>query len=119
MTDRKVPAVPAGTRAGGRRLWVSTLGKFELAEHEMTLLREAVRMADRLDALHVAVGDAVIVSGKDGPKVHPGLVEARQLEIALARVLVALRLPDDDGAQAQRRVGVRGVYSLPRRSSSA
>lgn len=53
-----------------------------------------------------------------GQRVHPALVEARQLRIALARLIAALPLPagdEDDqaaGRRPQRRVGVRGIYTL-------
>ena len=68
-----------------------------------------------MDVLAAAVAaDGVMRGGK----VHPGLVEARQLRIALARLLGALRLPagdEDDqaaGRRPQRRVGARGVYQI-------
>ncbi|SFO52706.1 hypothetical protein SAMN05216207_107811 [Pseudonocardia ammonioxydans] len=93
-------------------MWDAVLGDFELEEHELALLREAVRCVDTLDQL-----DA-IVRADSGPidpsgRVHPGVVEARQLRVTLARVLAALRLPsgDEDEARPQRRAGVRGTYA--------
>lgn len=118
MADKKVAAPPKGTGPSGRALWNDVLGKYELEEHELALLREAVRSVDQLDKLHAIVeNDGLIISGpNDVPRMHPAAVEARQLRIALARVIAALRLPaDDDGSGAlhrpQRRVGVRGIYS--------
>lgn len=110
----KIAAVPKGAKASGRALWRDVLGKYDLEEHEMALLREAVRTVDDLDGLAAVVADEGMTLG---PRVHPALVEARQLRIALARLLGALRLPagdEDDqaaGRRPQRRVGVRGVYS--------
>jgi hypothetical protein len=49
-------------------------------------------------------------------RVHPALVESRQLKVAFARLAAALRLPagdeSDPGAsrRPQRRMGARGVY---------
>jgi len=70
---------------------------------------------DRLDA--VVRADGGMIDTPSGVKVHPGLVEARQLRIALARLLAALRLPDgevgtESQGRRQRRAGARGVYQL-------
>lgn len=106
------PPAPTGARAAGLRLWLSITEEFDLEEHELVLLREAVRSVDVLDVL-----DAVVRSegpiGEDG-RAHPAAVEARQQKLVLARVLAALRLPsgDEDAARPQRRVGARGVYGL-------
>lgn len=90
----KVPVVPKGTGAGGARLWRDILGAYELQEHEMALLREAVRTVDQLDQLHAMVNrEGLIIGGPHGSKPHPALTEARQQRIALARVLAALRPP--------------------------
>jgi len=128
MTDAsKPPRPPAGARANGRRLWDSVVSDFDLDIHELALLAEAVRTVDRLDQLDQQVRtDGVMVPGRDGPRVHPALVESRLAKIALARVLAALRLPSgEEDARPQRRVGVRGTYDLgsnvrqlPRRSAS-
>lgn len=117
-TTPKTPPAPAGAKASGRRLWRDVLGKYELEEHEEALLREAVRTVDLLDDLAAVVADeGLMVDGPHGSKVHPAMVEARQLKIALARLLAALRLPageEDDGSvrRPQRRVGARGVYGV-------
>ena len=113
MTEKQ-PAPPKGTRSGGKKLWCDVLGKYELEQHEIALLREAVRTVDDLDAL----ADVVAAEGVTiGYRVHPALVEARQLRISLARLVGALRLPagdEDDqpaGRRPQRRGGARGVYA--------
>lgn len=113
-----IPKAPAGTKTAGRRLWQSILAEYELEEHEAALLREMVRTVDRLDELHALVDrDGVMV----GDRLHPAMVEARQLRIALARLSAALRLPagDEESGDAkqgtrrpQRRVGVRGPYRM-------
>src|SRR5512132_4083523 len=118
MVATSPPKPPPGTRTAGRRLWRSVLSAYELEEHEMALLREACRTVDRLDELHALVErDGVMV----GDRLHPAMVEARQLRIALARLAAALRLPagDEESGDAkqgtrrpQRRVGVRGPYAL-------
>jgi hypothetical protein len=106
----------------GKRLWRAVLGEFEFQEHEMTLLRQAVRVADLCDQLQAVVeaeGPMLRVDGT--PRTHPAVVELRQQRIVLARLVVALRVPlgdqEQDGGSAgeamrlQRR-GVRGFYSI-------
>jgi hypothetical protein len=88
---------------------------FELDEHEMALLIEAVRTVDLLELLDAAVRkDGPLLDSPQGLKAHPAAVEARQQRIALARLLAALRLPAGEAADGrpQRRVGVRGTYGI-------
>jgi hypothetical protein len=113
------PKPPQGTKAPGRRLWASVVDDFELEEHELALLVEAVRTVDLLDLLDARVrAEGALVTTPHGDKAHPAAVEARQQRIALARLLAALRLPSGDegdhqgNARPQRRVGARGVYGI-------
>lgn len=114
------PKAPQGLRAAGRRLWDSVLDEYELEEHELALLVEAVRTVDLLDQLDATVrNEGPIVTSPQGSKANPAAVEARQQKIALARLLAALRLPagEESDTQAgarrpQRRVGARGVYGI-------
>lgn len=88
----------------------SVLARYELQDHERVLLDEIARTMDDLDALaaHVASAGHTIAG-----RVNPALTEARQMRIALARLVAALRLPEDDDENTpQRRVGVRGTYSM-------
>lgn len=118
-TRSQPPAPPKGTGPTGRKLWIGVLKDWTLEVHEMALLTEAVRTVDALDQLHkrVAKDGEIIVDRFGQPKAHPALVEARQLKIAYARLLAALRLPDGDegdesAGRRQRRVGARGTYGL-------
>jgi hypothetical protein len=94
------------------------LADWTLEVHEMALLLEAVRTVDQLDKLHaITEAEGLVVASKSGQRAHPAQVESRQLRIALARLLAALRLPDGEEGQEgqgrrQRRVGARGVYGL-------
>lgn len=120
----RTPPPPAGLAAAGRRLWRSVLSAFDLAEHELTLLRQACRVADLCDQLHAVVAKegAITASRLGEPRVHPAVVELRQQRLVLARLVVALRVPLGDqedqspsvsasspAARLQRR-GLRGVY---------
>ena len=116
-----IPRAPEGARTAGKRLWKAVLSDFELAEHEMALLRQAVRVADLCDQLQAVVeaeGPMLRVDGT--PRTHPAVVELRQQRIVLARLVVALRVPLGDQEQdagsgeptrLQRR-GTRGFYAV-------
>lgn len=117
------PRAPEGAKAAGKRLWRSVLDEFELDEHELVLLRQAVRAADLCEDLQRVVEDeGPIVSSRGEAKTHPAVVELRQQRILLARLIVALRVPlgDQEGAGESRmspgrrlqRRGVRGVYGI-------
>jgi hypothetical protein len=118
-SEPKPPAPPDAPKGIGPRaaaLWADVVAEWMLDEHELILLDEAVRTVDMLDRLAAIVAaDGPVIDGKAGLKAHPALVESRQLRITLARLLAALRLPDGDvgdDQRRQRRVGVRGVYGL-------
>jgi hypothetical protein len=109
-----IPKPPEGLGAGGRRLWRAVLRDYELAEHEMLLLREAAFTSDLCEALQ-AVIDAegpTTANHLGGVKMHPALAELRQQRLALARLVVCLRVPlgDEDAGRAQYR-GLRGVHT--------
>ncbi len=119
MAAKQIPAPPKGTGVNGAKLWRDVLGKYELEQHELALLREMIRTVDLLDKLAAITGrEGLLVKGPHGSKPHPAVVEARQARIALARLTAALRLPAGDendpaaGRRPQRRVGVRGVYGV-------
>jgi len=111
-TSPKLPAVPAGSGTAGRRLWRAVVEDYDLAEHELVLLRQAVGVADLCELLAGVVDrEGPIVAGR----AHAALVELRQQRILLARLVVALRVlmgdEDNAGERSQYR-GVRGVYSI-------
>lgn len=113
-----VPKPPAGLASAGKRLWTSVLTAWDLEEHERALLLEAARTVDVLDRLaEIVARDGDMVATSQGPRMHPAVVEARQLRIAFARQVAALRLPDGESGdeslgRRQRRSGVRGMYKL-------
>jgi len=95
-------------------LWTSVTDVYDLQEHESTLLREAARTADLLADLDAVIRrDGAVIDTEHGPKAHPAAVEARLQRLTLARLLSALRLPDDDAEQRpQHRGGARGFYAV-------
>ncbi len=97
----KIPPVPTGTGPAGRHLWRAVLTDYELVEHEVTLLRQAVRTVDLCDDLQRVVdAEGVMATNRLGDaKTHPAISELRQQRLALARLVVALRVPLGDQEQ--------------------
>ncbi|BBY33356.1 hypothetical protein BST33_10045 [Mycolicibacter minnesotensis] len=119
----EVHRAPAGLRARGKRLWSSVTADFELDEHELALLEDAARTADLIAQLQERIDRDGVMTEAYGGRAHPCLGEVRQQRLALARLLVALRVPsgeesdeDDDepvrrSGRPQRR-GMRGIYAV-------
>ncbi len=112
------PRPPRGTGKAGAALWRAVLAAYELEQHELLLLREAVRTVNVLDDLTDRVAaEGAVVDSPQGTKAHPALVEARQQRLVLAGILAALRLPageesEEGERRPQRQMGVRGIYAL-------
>lgn len=111
------PKLPAGLKAGGRKLWRSVTDEYELGEHELSILLEASRTVDALDALENIVREEGVTNvSPQGVRAHPALVEARQQRVTLAKLVASLRIPLEDSEEAgrtpQQRVGVRAVSSI-------
>lgn len=89
----------------------AVLEEFVLAEHELSLLRQAVAVADLCETLQVEVDRSGLLVGG---RINPALVELRQQRILLVGLIVALRVPigdaEEDGRDQRR--GLRGVYGL-------
>jgi hypothetical protein len=108
------PAPPRDLGPDGLRLWQAITAEYDLAEHELVLLRQAARVADVCADLHgITSQEGLLVDGR----IHPAAVELRQQRVLLARMIVALRVPLDEdgdvkpgGTRTQYR-GTRGVYA--------
>ena len=102
------------TRAGrGRRLWRAVCSELELNEHEVALLHEAARCLDILDQLDALTRRSGVLL--PDLRLAPWVIEIRQQQLVLTRLLASLRLPDDlslPGVRPQRRGGARGAYGL-------
>jgi len=115
MTDQlRAPSPPRGLQDPGKRLWRAVTGDYELRQHELDLLERACIVLDRLKTLDAVVARDGVGAG-DRP--HPALIESRMQSIVFARLIVALRLPDDEDETLHRpqRRGSRGVYQITRR----
>ena len=94
---------PAGLGARGRRLWKSVLCDFEPSETERTLLIEACRCLDDIEALQAAVaGYPMMTTGsRDQDIVHPLRAELRSQRLLLARLLSQLDVPAEEAGDGK------------------
>lgn len=107
-------APPTGLSTAARKLWTATTKDYDLAEHELALLEKACRTLDIVvDLESIVAAEGAVLTSPQGAKAHPALVEARQQRLAFARLVAALRIPDDAeaGARKQHR-GIRGIYKV-------
>jgi hypothetical protein len=114
MTSSSTPEpAPEDTGPDGRRLWNAISREYEMEEHELVLLRQAVRVADTCTDLQALLDrDGLLVRNR----IHPASVELRQQRLLLGRLIVALRVPsgdtgDEEGAPRTQYRGLRGPYA--------
>lgn len=128
-SDESVAAAESETLAPfelsfrGARLWDSLLAQDEQLTDESHPMREvalsACRTADRVEQLErTSASVPHVIEGKAGPTMHPVLAEVRQQAALLARLVAALRLPDEASGKRPQRRQVRGVQ-LPAEVRSA
>ena len=92
-------------------MWRAVVSDYDLAEHELAILVQAVHVADVCAELQALVDEqGLMLDGRP----HAALVELRLQRILLARLVVALRVPmgDEDAADRTQHRGVRGVYGV-------
>ena len=103
---------PQGLGTSGQNLWESIESVFELAEHELAQLEEACRIRDTISVLRDQVSkDGTMLASSQGQRLHPGIVEIRQQQLALARLLATLQVPGLEEDELPSSRGVRGVYA--------
>jgi phage terminase small subunit len=103
---------PRGFGSAGRKLWDAAVAEFEWAQHELAMLEEACRTRDRIVQLDAKVSDdGMMIESSQGMRIHPGVAEARQQRLTLARLLATLGIPPLTGDSLPAARGVRGVYS--------
>ena len=80
---------PAHLKAAGKALWRGIQTDWELdSAHDLIRLAAACEAADRMTEAREAVDrDGAYVSGRFGPKPHPGIAVERDARIALLRAL--------------------------------
>lgn len=103
--------IPTGLGTPGQKMWKAVTADFDLAEHEAAQLEEACRVRDTIHTLRKQVEtDGTMIGSSQGMRLHPGIVEIRQQQLAMARLLATLAVPglEEDALPTSR--GVRGVY---------
>lgn len=115
-------STPSKLGVRGKRLWKSLLAQDDSLDDELSPMREvalaACYAADRVDQLEeLARTVAPVAEGKSGEAMHPVFAEVRQQEAILARLITALRLPDEATGKRPKRPSTRGVQ-MPSNVSS-
>jgi hypothetical protein len=113
--DPELRVPPKGTRQNGEALWYSTLARYKFQQHELMMLREAVRTVDQLDRLSDAIAHSRTITPTGG--VHPAITEARQLRITLTAILTFLQLPTGNEDTEDTSVSVDHLQQRPLLSS--
>ena len=108
--------------ARGARLWRSLLVQDVTLEDEANPRREvalsACRTADRVDELErLSAQVDPVLEARSGLMIHPVFAEVRQQSALLARLVAALRLPDEATGKRPQKRQVRGVQRPSRLSS--
>lgn len=100
MTGRRAPRKLA---VAGKRLWGDVAGGYALRVDEYRMLEDACREADIIERLEVDLSDApLMVKGSMGQLVpSPLLTEVRQHRSTLTRMLIALKLPDQESKRSE------------------
>ena len=92
LTDKP----PTGLKTRGRGLWRTILETYRLDPAELVLLHELCRSVDKIQALDAEIGaDGLLVSGSRGqiPRSHPLLLELRETQKTVSRLVAELALP--------------------------
>lgn len=89
---------PEGLGPQGLCLWEEISEAFELRVDELRILSDACREVDLIERMHTELQTApLVVKGSMGQDVASPLVqELRQHRSLVARLLAALKLPDDE-----------------------
>lgn len=101
-SDARLPRVPNGIGATGKRLWRAVVAEYELDPQGLALLEQACRTVDTIANLEaVSAAEGVMSESSQGARVHPAIVEARQQRAILARLVAALGLDVDEQPEAE------------------
>lgn len=94
--------------------------EFDMDDHELAVLREAVRTLTACDQLaKVLDAEGVASTGSKGQRVvHPAVSELRMQRLAFVRLIAQLRLPeepqqDETAGRRPPQIGAaRGMYAI-------
>ena len=105
---------PSGMKASGKKLWVAITSDFDLEQHELLILKEACRTADRLDELDREMENEplTVVNSKGDETANPRIIEQRQQALTFTRLIASLKLPNEAGQVPQDRGAARGAYGI-------
>ena len=96
---------PESLDPAGKRLWRQVTAQYELAPHELELLRQACRVTDLLARIDTALMDSeLVVEGHVGqPRAHPLLAASVMQRSVLDGLFRSMGLPMPDEDEGRRR----------------
>jgi hypothetical protein len=96
---------PQSLDAAGTRLWREVTRYYDLAPHELELLRQACRVVDVLARIDVTLMDSeLVVEGHAGqPRAHPMLAASAVQREVLDALFRSMGLPMPNEAEGRRR----------------
>lgn len=115
---------PKGLAKAGRALWREATKQYVFDPAEAAVLLQMCRISDHLEALeaHLAAessdfsSHSALVKGSRGqPVVNPVLQEIRLQSLALAKLAVALDLPEPKASTSRRKGRLGSVQNLSRK----
>jgi hypothetical protein len=99
------PRPPQSLDDAGKALWRGITGAYELAPHELELLRQACRVTDHIARIDAALMDSeMVVEGYSGqPRAHPLLQVSADQRRVLDALFRSMCLPMPDEVTGRRR----------------
>jgi hypothetical protein len=121
-----LPAPPGHLSEPSKRLWHETVEGYELAPHELRILRLALEALDRCEQARRALRrhGIIMLDRWDKPVPRPEVKIEADSRAAAARLFAQLRLPDPEEEAPQARTahgrfGSRGGHGRTARGKSA
>lgn len=99
---------PKHLAAAGRRLWRAVGGEYEIAPHQVEVLRQAAEAADRCEEARLAIAEhgTTFVDRWGQPRARPEVAIEANSRLAVARLLRELALdPGESDARPPRAGG--------------
>jgi phage terminase small subunit len=122
----ELPAPPGHLSEPSKRLWRETVERYELAPHELRILRLALEAVDRCEQARRALRrhGLVMLDRWDKPVPRPEVKIEADSRAAAARLFAQLRLPDPEEEEPQPRTrhgrfGPKGGQGRRARDKSA
>lgn len=102
---KSISTAPAKLGTEAKRIWDEVTTSYRLRPDELRVLEDACREVDLIERLETAVrsGELMVRGSQGQPVANPLVQEIRQHRQVVKSLLGSLKLPDEDGRQADSR----------------